>query len=54
MRLADRAPGVEGIVEAKQAWEQTALFPFMQRRPERRETFGTISGTPVERLYTPA
>ncbi len=41
------------IDAATRAWEQTTLFPFMERRPERRETFHTISGSPLERLYTP-
>ena len=31
---------VEG---AAREWEQLTLLPFMERRPERRETFRTIS-----------
>ncbi|MBV8424248.1 MAG: methylmalonyl-CoA mutase, partial [Candidatus Eremiobacteraeota bacterium] len=53
MQLKERA-GADGVREAQTEWEQTSLFPFMERRPERRTTFRTISGTPVERLYTPA
>ena len=41
---------VEG---AAREWEQLTLLPFMERRPERRETFRTISGTELKRLYTP-
>ena len=41
---------VEG---AAREWEQLTLLPFMERRPERRETFRTISGSELKRLYTP-
>ena len=53
MQVKDRAANVEEIAQAEREWEQTSLFPFMQRRPERRTTFRTMSGTPLERLYTP-
>ena len=54
MQLKDRASTVEEITEARKEWEQAALFPFMERRPERRTAFATMSGAPLERLYTPA
>ncbi len=38
---------------AQRDWEQMTLLPFMERRPERRETFRTISGSELKRLYTP-
>ena len=38
---------------AQREWEQLTLLPFMERRPERRETFRTISGSELKRLYTP-
>jgi methylmalonyl-CoA mutase N-terminal domain/subunit len=38
---------------AKQRWEREVLSPALQRAPERREPFTTISGRPVDRLYTP-
>ncbi len=41
------------IPTATREWEQLTLLPFMNRRPERRDVFKTISGTPLERLYTP-
>jgi len=41
------------IVEAQRDWEQLTLFPFVARRPERRETFRTFSGTELQRIYTP-
>ncbi|MHB8146788.1 MAG: acyl-CoA mutase large subunit family protein [Vulcanimicrobiaceae bacterium] len=42
------------IEEATHEWEQMTLLPFVERRPERRETFRTISGTELKRLYTPS
>jgi methylmalonyl-CoA mutase N-terminal domain/subunit len=39
--------------QARQRWENDTLDPTLQRRPERRESFTTISGRPVQRLYTP-
>jgi len=41
------------VTAATREWEQMTLLPFMERRPERRDVFKTISGTPLERLYTP-
>ena len=37
----------------KQRWERDVLAPALQRAPERRVPFTTISGRPVDRLYTP-
>jgi methylmalonyl-CoA mutase N-terminal domain/subunit len=34
--------------------EETVLKPALERSPERRNVFTTLSGTPVERLYTPS
>lgn len=42
------------IPKQKQEWEQTTLEKTLRRFPERRERFETLSGIPVERLYTPA
>lgn len=52
MQLTQRSDAE--VREAQAEWQQTVLFPFMERRPERRTTFRTLSGTPVERVYTPA
>jgi methylmalonyl-CoA mutase cobalamin-binding domain/chain len=41
------------IADELQEWEQLTLLPFTARRPESREVFRTISGAPLERLYTP-
>jgi methylmalonyl-CoA mutase N-terminal domain/subunit len=41
------------IREEQDKWEETTLQKTLNRFPERRETFITTSGAPVERLYTP-
>ena len=33
-------------------WEQETVAPFLAGMPERQETFETLSGAPVERVYT--
>jgi methylmalonyl-CoA mutase N-terminal domain/subunit len=48
--------GKEKVAEIKEGldkWEQTTLQKTLNRSPERRDTFITTSGAPVERLYTP-
>ncbi|MDI3538638.1 MAG: methylmalonyl-CoA mutase, N-terminal domain [Bacillota bacterium] len=39
--------------KAKEAWEQGTLAKVTARFPERKAEFTTLSGMPVERLYTP-
>ncbi len=34
-------------------WEETTLKGFIEKRPERKEKFTTISGAEIKRLYTP-
>ncbi len=41
------------VAAEKERWEQLTLFPFAQRRPERRKIFRTHGGLELERLYTP-
>ena len=36
----------------KQRWERETLEPTLKKSPERAQTFTTISGRPIERLYT--
>ncbi|MGE0448654.1 MAG: methylmalonyl-CoA mutase [Vicinamibacterales bacterium] len=36
----------------KQRWERETLEPSLRRGPERAHVFNTISGHPIERLYT--
>lgn len=44
----------EAIRRAKADWEATEVTAFQARRPERQRVFRTLSGHPVDRLYTPA
>jgi len=41
------------IKDALNMWLENTLKPVMKRFPERRESFETSSGIPVERLYLP-
>jgi methylmalonyl-CoA mutase N-terminal domain/subunit len=38
---------------ARQRWERDVLEPALERSPERAASFTTISGRPIDRLYTP-
>lgn len=40
--------------EAELQWETRSLKPALEKSPERKQRFTTLSGVPVERLYTPA
>ncbi len=37
----------------KQRWERETLEPALEKNPERSPPFTTISGRPIDRLYTP-
>lgn len=39
-------------VKGQPDWETNVLAPYLKRDPERRPEFTTISGTPLERVYT--
>jgi methylmalonyl-CoA mutase N-terminal domain/subunit len=39
---------------AETRWEEAVLKPALERSPERRNVFTTLSGVPVEILYTPS
>ena len=41
------------LQEAEREWEERTLNPTLKRSPETKQTFTTVSLTPVERLYTP-
>ncbi|HSG00449.1 MAG TPA: methylmalonyl-CoA mutase family protein [Vicinamibacterales bacterium] len=47
MKSAPTAPAT-----GKAAWERDVLDPALAKSPERDATFTTISGRPIERLYT--
>jgi methylmalonyl-CoA mutase N-terminal domain/subunit len=40
------------VTEAKRKWERDVLEPYTAKAPERKGEFTTLSGEPVERLYT--
>jgi methylmalonyl-CoA mutase, N-terminal domain len=40
--------------EQKNAWEAKEVAPILKRFPERKETFETSSGIPIDRIYVPA
>jgi len=44
---------LESIASSEKQWEEKVLNPTLAKAPERKKVFTTISGTPVERLYTP-
>jgi 2-hydroxyisobutanoyl-CoA mutase large subunit len=37
----------------RERWEREAVAPFAARQPERKAQFETMSGRPLERVYTP-
>ena len=57
--VADRARIEQGSGAGRQPsaaegrWEEETLKPALQMSPERETSFTTVSGVPVERLYTP-
>ncbi len=48
-----RERDLEEIRATREEWERTVLKKVMERWPERREEFRTMSGIPVKRVYTP-
>jgi methylmalonyl-CoA mutase N-terminal domain/subunit len=40
--------------EKEKSWEQKTLQPTLAKNPERQAEFTTVSGYPIQRLYTPA
>src|SRR6266849_1515332 len=41
------------ITDAHRKWEAGTLRPHLERQPERKERFSTISDLPIDRLYGP-
>ncbi len=48
-RQAERQPS-----PAELCWKEQVLKPALEKSPEREATFTTLSGVPIERLYSPA
>ena len=46
--------GMKGLSAERSpdAWRRDVLDPALAKSPERRSSFATISGQPIERLYT--
>ncbi|MBN1953448.1 MAG: methylmalonyl-CoA mutase family protein [Anaerolineae bacterium] len=45
---------MDELGRAKKEWEAQCVAPVLARYPERQESFATLSGIPIERVYTPA
>jgi len=43
----------ESARRARERWEQNELNQFLDRQPEAKERYETLSGIPVKRVYTP-
>src|SRR5262252_3872067 len=43
----------ESARRAREEWEQAELRKFLQRQPESKEKYETLSGLPVHRVYSP-
>ena len=43
---------VDRAATGKARWEREVLEPTLKKSPERKGPFTTISGRPIERLYT--
>jgi methylmalonyl-CoA mutase N-terminal domain/subunit len=42
-----------GLTADRTRWQEEVLNPFLARNPERQESFSTLGGIPVDRLYLP-
>ena len=51
--MSEKSSPLEQVGEGKKNWEHETVEPILHRFPERQKTFTTVSGTPVNRLYTP-
>jgi methylmalonyl-CoA mutase N-terminal domain/subunit len=45
---------MNNLIRAREEWEKRTLEPTLRRSPERQERFETLSGIPLDRVYTPA
>jgi methylmalonyl-CoA mutase N-terminal domain/subunit len=44
---------IERAATRKERWQRDVLEPTLRKSPERKGPFTTVSGRPIERLYTP-
>jgi methylmalonyl-CoA mutase N-terminal domain/subunit len=52
--MAETKEIISPIEEARERWEQETLDPALEKHPERKQQFETVSLEDVNRLYTPA
>ena len=45
---------MDDVKRAKKTWQENTVRPVLDRFPERRERFETLSGLPLDRVFTPA
>jgi methylmalonyl-CoA mutase N-terminal domain/subunit len=45
---------MDDLTRAREEWEKRTLEPTLRRFPERQERFETLSGIPLDRIYTSA
>jgi len=50
---AGRAVSPDPVEERRRRWEAEVAAPALAKSPERKETFTTLGGIPVERVYDP-
>ena len=48
-----KQPPKQSWKSERERWENETVAPFIDRRPERRAQFESLSGSDVERVYTP-
>ncbi|HKS96669.1 MAG TPA: methylmalonyl-CoA mutase family protein, partial [Terriglobia bacterium] len=53
-RKPGSSPTIEPSEEAVARWKDQSLKPVLEKSPERDSPFTTLSGVPVQGLYTPA
>ena len=54
IKFGTETPASHAPSEAERRWENETLIPSLKKSPERKESFTTLSGVPVNRLYTSA
>jgi methylmalonyl-CoA mutase N-terminal domain/subunit len=52
MMSTKATPKKNSVVSPQAEWEENVLAPHLKADPERRSEFNTISGLPLERVYT--
>ena len=49
----NRSDELDDFADQFKAWEERELASFLEKAPERRKEFRTLTGFPVKRVYTP-